>query len=499
MSGMHGMNGENETTTGRTEPAAPTLTAPTPAAHTPALLAALIFLVALNLRPAIAAVGPVLVRIGSDLDWGESTLGMLGAMPLWAFAAVSPLVRFVTARIGANRTILAALLVLAIGCVVRSFGGPAGVWLGTLAVGAGIAAGNVLVPVVAKRDYAKHLPLAVGVYSACITAGSATAGLTSASLADRLGGWRGALAAWAVPAVIVAGLWTLRVIHNSTGIGSDGHTEERTADHTSERTDSSAERTGSTAERTMGTIGEQSVRPRPQTEAGTHQAVPRHNVPRHNDLQHTDPQHTGHNADATIHANHPSETTPLWRRPMTWWVTMFMGLQSAAFYTMCNWLPAVASAAGFDDATAGVHLFVFQSLGILSGLLIPALMRVHGDQRCAALVASLPMVVAGMGWMLLPNLSLPWSLIGGMGQGAALVVALTLISLRGSTPAETVALSGIAQSIGYLLASVGPLAFGALAELTGGRWTAPLILFTALAAAQCGIALLAGRDASNTH
>ena len=359
-------------------------------------------------------------------------------MPLWAFAAVSPLVRFVTARIGTNRTILTALLVLSIGCVVRSFCGPAGVWLGTLAVGAGIAAGNVLVPVVAKRDYEKHLPLAVGAYSACITAGSAIAGLTSASLADWLGGWRGALAAWAVPAVVVAGLWTVRV----------------------------------------------SARPRS------------HARPRaENGIRQDDPQYAGHDVDAIIRTSHPSEDTPLWRRPMTWWVTMFMGLQSAAFYTMCNWLPAVASAAGFDDAAAGVHLFVFQSLGILSGLLIPALMRVHGDQRCAALVSSMPMVVAGAGWMLLPGLSLLWSVVGGMGQGAALVVALTLISLRGSTPAETVALSGIAQSIGYLLASVGPLAFGALAELTGGQWTAPLILFTTLAVTQCGIALLAGRDA----
>ncbi|WP_223852062.1 MFS transporter [Bifidobacterium myosotis] len=461
MTGMHGMNGENETTTGRTKPAAPTLTAPTPA-----LLAALIFLVALNLRPAIAAVGPVLVRIGSDLAWGEGTLGMLGAMPLWAFAAVSPLVRFVTARIGANRTILMALLVLSIGCVVRSFCGPAGVWLGTLAVGAGIAAGNVLVPVVAKRDYEKHLPLAVGAYSACITAGSAIAGLTSASLADWLGGWRGALAAWAVPAVVVAGLWTVRVIRDRTDIEGADHTTEHTTEFT--------------AEHATDAISEQPARTRPQIEVGVHQDTP---------------QHTGHDTEAAIHVSHPSEGTPLWRRPMTWWVTMFMGLQSAAFYTMCNWLPAVASAAGFDDAAAGVHLFVFQSLGILSGLLIPALMRVHGDQRCAALVSSLPMVIAGTGWMLLPHLSLLWSVIGGMGQGAALVVALTLISLRGSTPAETVALSGIAQSIGYLLASVGPLAFGALAELTGGRWTAPLILFTTLAVAQCGIALLAGRDA----
>ncbi|MBT1166848.1 MFS transporter [Bifidobacterium simiarum] len=413
------------------------------AGTTPRLLAALIFLVALNLRPAIAAVGPVLAGIGTDLGWGESLLGLLGAMPLWAFAAISPLVRFVTARIGADRTILAALLVLSAGDLIRSFGGPAGVWLGTVAVGAGIAAGNVLVPVIAKRDYAGHVSMATGVYSACITTGSAVAGLTAAPLSASLGGWRPALAVWAVPPLIVAALWSVRVMRKPAV--PQEKPESRKTPFT-ERTEDDPTR----------------LAPHPDPVPGTV----------------------------------PPGTVPLWRRPMTWWVTLFMGLQSAAFYTMSNWLPSVVVAAGFDDATAGVHLFVFQSLGILSGLMIPALMRVRGNQICAAMTASIPMVVAGLGWMLSPGLSLLWSVIGGMGQGSALVVALTLISLRGRTPAETVALSGMAQSIGYLLASVGPLAFGSLAEVSGG-WTAPLTLFTALAAAQCVVAVFAGRDVRN--
>ena len=471
----------SETATERTERTERT-------APTPALLAALIFLVALNLRPAIAAVGPVLTRIGGDLGWGEATLGMLGAMPLWAFAAVSPLVRFATARIGTDRTILTALLVLATGCAVRSFGGPAGVWLGTLAVGAGIAAGNVLVPVVSKRDYAQHVPLAAGVYSACITAGSSIAGLTSAPLADRLGGWRGALAVWAVPALAVAGLWTLRLIHARAGAGAG------IAGRAAGRAGDVADRAGCDADR-AGDVDDERRTARACSQANAGAGV---------GMRQNGPQNAGPHVVADVRGDClsragippkdlPPRGIPLWRRPMTWWVTMFMGLQSAAFYTMCNWLPSVAVAAGFDDAAAGVHLFVFQSLGILSGLLIPALMRVHGDQRCAALVSSVPMVVAGAGWMLTPGLSLLWSVIGGVGQGAALVVALTLISLRGHTPAETVALSGMAQSVGYLLASVGPLAFGALAELTGG-WAAPLIVFTALAVTQCAVSLLAGRS-----
>lgn len=406
-----------------------------------AVLSGFIFLVALNLRPAVSGVGPVLTSIGDDLHWSETVLGILGAMPLWAFAAVSPLVRFFTSRIGADASILLALLVLACGNAARSLGGPTIIWLGTMAVGAGIATGNVLVPVIAKRDFAQHIPLVTGVYSACITAGSAISGLTTAPMAHALGGWRAALAVWTVPPIIVAVLWAARMIYTASMLRqkttfTKGLTQPDKA-----------------AKATLKTSAEHS--------------------------QQTDPSAS-------------RQTTPLWRRSTTWWVTLFMGLQSAAFYTMTNWLPSVATAAGFDDAQAGVHLFVFQSIGILSGLIIPALMHVHNSQVCAALTSSIPMVIAGLGWIFMPQLSIAWSVIGGIGQGASLVVALTLISLRGRTADETVALSGIAQSIGYLLASVGPLAFGMLTELSGGL-VAPLTLFTALAVLQCVIAIPAGQ------
>ena len=146
------------------------------------LWAALIFLVALNLRPAIAAVGPLLTRIGADLNWGEGVQGILAAMPLWAFAAISPLVGLVTARIGTDATVAVALALLAVGDVVRSVGGQTCVWLGTVGVGAAIAIGNVLVPVIAKRDFRERVSMATGVYSGCITAGSAIAGADGRAL-----------------------------------------------------------------------------------------------------------------------------------------------------------------------------------------------------------------------------------------------------------------------------------------------------------------------------
>ena len=129
---------------------------------------------------------------------------------------------------------------------------------------------------------------------------------------------------------------------------------------------------------------------------------------------------------------------------------------------------------------------------IFSGLLIPKLMNVRGNQVCAALTASAPMLIAGLGMLLLPHLMPVWAFVGGCAQGASLVVALALIALRGRDSAETVVLSGVAQSFGYLIASLGPLMFGVLVQATGGHHV-PLMVFTFVAFLQCVVAVIVGR------
>lgn len=390
------------------------------------LWVALIFLVSLNLRPAIAAVGPVLAQMGTDLAWGEGVQGVLTAIPLIAFAAVSPLVTFLARRIGIDISILLALLCIAAGDFARSFGGGVGIWLGTVVFASAIAVGNVLVPVIAKRDYAGHVAMATGVYSGCITAGSATAGLLSAPLAQMWGGWRASLAFWSVPPLVVAVLWALRILHNRKIV-----------------------------------VASAAVRNSPSAQSARSQSS-------------------------------RGVFTRVLRRPMTWYVTAFMGLQSSAFYTMSNWMPSISASIGYDASTAGVHLFIFQGIGILSGLVIPKLMNVRGNQVCAALTASAPMLIAGLGMLLLPHLMPVWAFVGGCAQGASLVVALALIALRGRDSAETVVLSGVAQSFGYLIASLGPLMFGVLVQATGGHHV-PLMVFTFVAFLQCVVAVIVGR------
>ncbi|MDT0158770.1 MFS transporter [Microbacterium sp. ARD32] len=173
------------------------------------VLVALIFLVPLNLRPALTSVGPLLPQIGEDLRVNEGMQGLLGALPLLAFALVSPLVQHPARRFGMERCLLAALVVLAAGVLIRSYTGSVGLWAGTMIVGCAIAVGNVLVPTIVKRDCAGHVSLATGVYSACITIAASVASAVAVPLANSAG-WRGSLAFWAIPALVVAVLWIPR-------------------------------------------------------------------------------------------------------------------------------------------------------------------------------------------------------------------------------------------------------------------------------------------------
>jgi CP family cyanate transporter-like MFS transporter len=170
-----------------------------------------------------------------------------------------------------------------------------------------------------------------------------------------------------------------------------------------------------------------------------------------------------------------------------------MGLQSTAFYVFVTWLPTIEKTTGVPAREAGVHLFLFQLAGLAGGLSIPFLLRGATSQVTGAVVASLPMLVSVLGLLAAPDLVLLWALVAGLGQGATLVVALTLIGVRGRTPHETTQLSGMAQSVGYLLAAAGPVAAGVLTEHTG-NWDAALVMMAVLAIVQIGVAVGAGRD-----
>jgi CP family cyanate transporter-like MFS transporter len=114
------------------------------------------------------------------------------------------------------------------------------------------------------------------------------------------------------------------------------------------------------------------------------------------------------------------------------------------------------------------------------------------DQRVllSAIMAFYP--VGYLGLVLAPG-HVPWLWAATLGVGTCTFpFVLTLIGLRARTPAGTAALSGFTQSVGYLIAVVGPFGVGALHDASGG-WTVPLVVLLVLLVPQYAVSLLTAR------
>lgn len=175
------------------------------------LLLASLFVVATCLRPALTSVGAVLERIGDSTGLSEPALGLLGALPLLGFAVVSPMVHGPAARWGVDRLVLVAMAVLCAGLVVRSLPPIAALWIGSVMIGASLAVGNVLVPAIIRRDQPTRIPLLTGINTAVMNTSAALAAGLAVPLSLALGGWRPALALWAVLAALAFVVWAVRM------------------------------------------------------------------------------------------------------------------------------------------------------------------------------------------------------------------------------------------------------------------------------------------------
>ena len=183
-------------------------------------------------------------------------------------------------------------------------------------------------------------------------------------------------------------------------------------------------------------------------------------------------------------AKRPTHTTStaslsMWRLPIAWQIAIFMGIQSLLFYTVASFLPSIWLSKGLSAISAGQMGSVFQFMGPIAIISITWLMNRRGMLRFLAVTAAL-CNVAGVAGILLFSTQLAWlwSALMGLGCAAIFTLSIMLFSLRTHTPEQSSTLSGMAQSVGYLIAFFGPLGSGWLHELTGS-WQLALWLMLA--------------------
>ncbi|KTT38800.1 MFS transporter [Pseudomonas oryzihabitans] len=165
-------------------------------------------LIALNLRPALSSLAPLLRQIESSTGLSSSAIGLLTTLPVLCLGLFAPLAPRLARRWGSERTLGAILALLAVGIVLRSLWPPLGLFLGSLIAGACIGILGVLLPALVKRDFPAQAGQLMGLYTMMLCIGAAIAAGATAPLAAAFDGhWQPALAAWAGVALLALLIW----------------------------------------------------------------------------------------------------------------------------------------------------------------------------------------------------------------------------------------------------------------------------------------------------
>ncbi|WP_445515405.1 CynX/NimT family MFS transporter [Streptomyces sp. NEAU-174] len=208
---------------------------------------------------------------------------------------------------------------------------------------------------------------------------------------------------------------------------------------------------------------------------------------------------THHGEPAATPVRTPVRTTSgaeprLGRSALAWQVTLFMGLQSSIAYVCIAWMPTIFTDHGMSKSAAGLVFAFSTMLQMVGSFVVPTLAGRMRSQRTLAVAVAALMGAGIAGLLVAPAAGAwVWAALIGVGQGGSVGLALTMMVLRTGDAHTSARLSGMAQTWGYLLAAVGPLALGAVHQTTGG-WALPLTLMLAVCGALALLGLGAGRD-----
>ncbi|WP_283679225.1 MFS transporter [Lentilactobacillus sp. Marseille-Q4993] len=174
--------------------------------------------------------------------------------------------------------------------------------------------------------------------------------------------------------------------------------------------------------------------------------------------------------------------TAHWRKPEIWALAGFMGMQSFIFYTLVAWVPSVLTSHGISASVAGMLFGVFQLAGVPFAYFVP---RATETRKGLLMLMTLLFVgyLSGMGILAFGGANIVLQVIScaliGITTSCSFSVSLTMISVISSTPQEAGEIGGLVQSVGYLLASVGPTLFGILEGVLSG-WTTTMMVLMVL-------------------
>jgi CP family cyanate transporter-like MFS transporter len=156
-----------------------------------------------------------------------------------------------------------------------------------------------------------------------------------------------------------------------------------------------------------------------------------------------------------------------WRSSTGWVLGLLFGLQSTVYYGTVTWLAAVYVQRGWAEAAAAELVALFSVVGLATTILFPLVADRIGTRRGQLVAASSATLIGLLGIAIAPEGAYAWAIVLGLGTGAIFPVVLTLPVDVGGRPAEVAATAALMLLVGYILAAIGPFAFGGARHATG--------------------------------
>lgn len=400
----------------------------------PWLVVVAVLVAALSLRAPVLATTPVIRSIERDLGLDSVESSLLVTSAVLMFAVVTPIAALVIRRAGPELALLTCLSGVVAGVLIRGASTYGTMLAGTIVIGAFITIGNVVVPVIIRRDVPpRHVSTITAAYAATMNAGSLVATLTMVPVAAAIG-WPLALLGWGLVAVAGIALWIVHLRRDRVG---DGTWAERYSGAASMREQGAAEAIAMTG-------------PVPVV-----------------------------NGRAGV-----------LRMPIIWMLMGAFASQSLVYYGLSTWLPAmVADLNGVGAATAGAQASVFQGGAIVGAFVVPLLLR-RFPIIVPAVVVGVGLVSVSAGMLLAPQLVVVWGFLGAIGHAGGFVVTITILMRVVRTDAEAATGSALVQGAAFVFSGFGAPIVGGLFEVTHD-WTAGLLFTLAV-----GVVFLALQVAS---
>ena len=368
----------------------------------------------LSVRFPITSVSPLLADIGAHYNLSHTGLAALSAIPVLLFGLASPLAPWLVSRLGLERTLVVLLAALTAATAFRPLSTPT-LFLGTVIIGAAIALVGIVTPQVIRQSFPKRGGFWTGVYTTSFGISAASGAALAVPVYNMLGeNIAYALASWTVPLLIAFALVLSLAPRGGAGAGAGAGV------------------------------------------APTHASA----------LARTEPG-----------ADQPRAS--IFRAKGLWPVTGFFACQALIYFSLTAWLPTIAAARGIDPTQAGLLLAWLSVAGLPASLLAPTIAS-KASFRTALVVIIASLSATGLIGLALAPIALAPLMIAvlGIAQSAAFGLSIALIVFTAPSAAATASFSAVSQGIGYLIAAVGPLGLGLLAD-TGITWTAILLMLVA--------------------